>query len=109
MFIIRDREAGNYIEAVETYEEALETIEQYEEEDKRDGNYTEDFYEIVESHPEVLFGDFERDGLEVGISENGLLYIADAQNISFADNTPEKRAEYIEDAKRTIAEWKSGR
>ena len=109
MFIIRDREAGNYIEAVETYEEALERVEEYEEEDKKDGNYTEDFYEIVEAEPQVLFGDFERDGLEVGINENGKLYVADARNIEYADDTPENRAEFIEDAKKTIAEWRSGR
>lgn len=109
MFIIRDREAGNRIEAVETYEEALELVEEYEEEDKRDGSYTEDFYEIVESQPQVLFGDFERDGLEVGINEDGKLYVADARNIEYADDTPENREEFIADAKKTIAEWKSGR
>ena len=47
MFIIRDRETGARIEAVETYGEALETIEEYEEEDRKDGNYIEDYYEIV--------------------------------------------------------------
>ena len=47
MFIIRDRETGTRIEAVETYGEALETIEEYEEEDRKDGNYIEDYYEIV--------------------------------------------------------------
>lgn len=109
MFIVRDREAGNYIEAVETYKEALETIEEYEEEDKRNGSYTEDFYEIVESQPGVLFGDFDRDGLEVGINEDGKLYVADARNIEYADDTPENREEFIEDAKRTIAEWRSER
>ena len=109
MFIIRDREAGNYIEAVETYEEALETIEEYEEEDRKDGNFTENFYEIVEAEPQVLFGDFDRDGLEVGINEDGKLYVADARNIEYADDTPENRAEFIADAERTIAEWKSGR
>ena len=109
MFIIRDREAGNRIEAVETYEEALELVEEYEEEDEKDGNFTENFYEIVEAEPQVLFGDFDRDGLEVGIGEDGRLYVADARNIEYADDTPENRAEFIEDAKRTIAEWRSGR
>lgn len=109
MFIVRDRETGNRIEVVETYEEALETIEEYEEEDRRDGRYTEDFYEIVKAEAEILFGDFDRDGLEVGIDENGKLYVADARNIEYADDTPENREEFIEDAKRTIAEWRSGR
>lgn len=48
MFIIRDREAGNVIDEFKTYDEALDRLWAYEEEDKADGNYTEDFYEIVE-------------------------------------------------------------
>lgn len=45
-YIIRDREAGNIIEAVDTYEEAIKTVEAYEEEDRNNGNYTPNFYEI---------------------------------------------------------------
>lgn len=46
--IIRDREAGNVIETVNTREEAESIIEQYEYEDREEGSYTPDFYEIVE-------------------------------------------------------------
>lgn len=46
-YIIRDREAGNIIDEFDTMEEAVETLEQYEAEDKKDGTYEEDFYEIV--------------------------------------------------------------
>lgn len=48
MYIIRDREAGNFIDEFENLEEAKKALAEYEETDKREGNYTPDFYEIVE-------------------------------------------------------------
>lgn len=45
-FIIRDREAGNEIARFDSYEEAVSELEKYEETDKAEGTYTEDFYEI---------------------------------------------------------------
>lgn len=47
MFVIQDREAGNVIDELSTLEEAQKAMAAYEEEDKKDGNYVEDFYEIV--------------------------------------------------------------
>lgn len=47
-FITRDREAGNKIEEFATYEEAQAAIAAYEAEDKENGDFTEDFYEIYE-------------------------------------------------------------
>lgn len=44
---IEDREAGNIIDRFYTLEEAEKTLEEYEKEDKEDGSYTENFYEIV--------------------------------------------------------------
>lgn len=46
MFVIRDREAGNEIEKFATMQEAEEALKRFEEEDKAEGIYTEDFYEI---------------------------------------------------------------
>ena len=46
--VIRDREAGNVIEHFNTVEEAKKTLERYEEQDKKDGVYVEDFYEIYD-------------------------------------------------------------
>lgn len=46
-YIIRDREAGNAIEHADTMEEAERIVAKYEAEDKQDGTYTEDFYEII--------------------------------------------------------------
>lgn len=48
-YIIRDREAGNYIDSFNTLEEAKEVIAMYEEADKADECYEEDFYEIYDS------------------------------------------------------------
>ena len=46
--VIRDREAGNVITKFDTVEEAKKQLEKYEEQDKKDGTYTEDFYEIYD-------------------------------------------------------------
>ena len=50
--VIRDREAGNVITEFETLEEAKKELEKYEAQDKKDGVYVEDFYEIydLEAH-----------------------------------------------------------
>ena len=58
---------------------------------------------------EILFGGIEECGIEVGIDENGMLYEADANEVYRTEDTPENRAEFIADAERTIAEWRSGR
>jgi hypothetical protein len=47
-YIIKCRETGTVIEEESTLEEAMETLEDYEKTDKKEGNYTLDFYEIVE-------------------------------------------------------------
>ena len=47
MYVVRDREAGNVITQFETMEEAQKELERYEEHDREDGVYVEDFYEIA--------------------------------------------------------------
>ncbi|MGN0568815.1 MAG: hypothetical protein ACI4JR_09535 [Acutalibacteraceae bacterium] len=54
MVFTADREAGNKIEAFSTIEEAKKAILEYEAEDKRDGTYTPDFYDIVNENCESL-------------------------------------------------------
>ena len=46
-FTIRDAEAGNVIETGLHYSEAYMMRLNYEREDKKNGNYTPDFYEII--------------------------------------------------------------
>ena len=49
MYIIQDREAGNYVDGFNTIEEAQEVLAKYEEQDKKDWVYVEDCYEIVDA------------------------------------------------------------
>jgi len=44
---IQDREAGNVIEVFSSFADAQNAILKYENDDKADGNFTPDFYEIV--------------------------------------------------------------
>lgn len=51
---VADRETGTFIELVKSVEAGKELIRQFEEQDKADGTYTEDFYTIVDAfHCEV--------------------------------------------------------
>ena len=45
-YIVQDRESGNFIDAYETENEAEIAIYNFEKQDKKDGTYTPDFYEI---------------------------------------------------------------
>lgn len=47
-YIVRDREAGNFIEAFGSREEAQRYVDQAEADDKADGIYVKGFYEIIE-------------------------------------------------------------
>ena len=46
-WIIQDKEAGNFIDEFDSLVDAEIALTQYEEDDKRDGVFAEDFYEIV--------------------------------------------------------------
>lgn len=48
MLVVRDKEAGNIIEKIETTEEGLALIKRYEDDDKANDTYEPDFYEVVE-------------------------------------------------------------
>lgn len=48
VFHTQDREAGNRIETFDTIEEAREAIAIYEDQDKSEGTFTPDFYEVAE-------------------------------------------------------------
>lgn len=45
---IQDRKSGNVIETGLTLDEAVRMLAQFEEEDKQDGTYMPNFYEVVE-------------------------------------------------------------
>ena len=46
---IRNRETGTVIDSFGTLQEAKLELAEYEAEDRKEKNYTEDFYEIVEA------------------------------------------------------------
>ena len=48
MYATQDRETGTMIDIFDTLEEAEKALEEYENDDMKDGVYTPDFYEIVE-------------------------------------------------------------
>lgn len=47
-FVVRDTEAGNVIEYVDSIEEGLQLISTFENSDKEEGIYVPDFYECSE-------------------------------------------------------------
>ena len=47
IIVVRDKMCGNIITLVATVQDGLNLIDEYEEEDRRDGTYTEDFYEVA--------------------------------------------------------------
>jgi hypothetical protein len=47
---VSDRETGTFIEEVNTIEEGLELIKEYEDADKADGIYEDNFYDIVDEN-----------------------------------------------------------
>jgi hypothetical protein len=47
-YIIQDSETGTFIDQFDTYQEAQKELQRYENEDKQEGTFTPDFYEIVE-------------------------------------------------------------
>lgn len=49
-----DKEAGNKIEEFATIKEAKKAILEYEKDDKKEGIYTPDFYDIVNEDCESL-------------------------------------------------------
>ena len=51
--VVRDAEAGNVITYAESMADGLAIIEEYEEEDRREGTYTPNFYERVELYETI--------------------------------------------------------
>lgn len=52
VWIVRDREAGNEIDFYDSYEAAKEGLERFEANDKEEGVYEKDFYEVAEIEKE---------------------------------------------------------
>jgi hypothetical protein len=64
---IQDREAGNVIETGLKLSEAEKILQEFEDNDKNEGNYTPNFYEIKEDD-----NDDERKSLKVPATDKNL-------------------------------------
>ena len=53
-FVIRDREAGNVIEECTKIDTARKLLDLFENQDKADGTYEKDFYEIYDTEKEEI-------------------------------------------------------
>ena len=53
-YVIRDREAGNEIVRSNTLKQAQMILKKFETEDKKDGIYEENFYEIYDLEKEEI-------------------------------------------------------
>lgn len=65
-FITRDRETGTYIDQFVTREEAEAAIARYEAEDRTNGDYEPDFYEVAEA---LVFGSMTLTECEVVVQK----------------------------------------
>lgn len=54
MFQVIDRQGGNVIDAFDSLEDATYALNEYEEADKLDGIYEENFYEIFDSSKDEI-------------------------------------------------------
>ena len=57
-FWTADRETGSFIESFETLREAECRIEEYEDEDKENGSFTENFYDVVDEDHVSVYKDY---------------------------------------------------
>lgn len=67
-YVIRSRESGDTIEAVATLEEAKKIVDSYEADDRKDGHFTPDFYEIYKQTP----SDEVADAIRARLAERGI-------------------------------------
>ena len=57
-YAVRDKEAGNIIDVFSSLREAKNALKEYEDEDKKNDEYTEDFYEIAKRNKNGTYDTF---------------------------------------------------
>lgn len=101
---IRDREAGNVIENnIETYKEAERILKRYEDSDKKDGIYEEDFYEIFEVEPTGIYANGDR---AIMVEDGEIIAAAGLTNVLCCEPDGLIETEELEETSRTDFEWK---
>ena len=104
VYVIQNRETGTFIDRFEILDEAVEQLYNYEEENKRDGVYVEDFYEIVEqvehedSDKVSIFASYIDDDTKKRVKE--ALFAGKAVRIGTNVIDAEKATAVIEDGKQ---------
>lgn len=96
-YIIRDREAGNKIAEFNTLEEAQSELKKFEESDKKEGTYTEDFYEIIgiEYSVSVRTTEIRVKPYELNkLNKAQIIKMVDADLDDNGDGTPDKTEEF---------------
>lgn len=83
MFYTQDKETGTRIDAFTTREDAEQAVQQYEESDKAEGIYTEDFYEVASDEDEEQIPDVY-DNLRKVCRAKGITLQAVAGNMGIA-------------------------
>lgn len=110
-YIIRDAEGGNKIAEFNTLEEAQSELNEYEEEDKEDGVYTEDFYEIfgIEYSVSVRITEIRVKSYEIeNLTPEIMRKKVEANQDEHGDCTPDKTEKFdnLEDARTRFEELK---
>lgn len=85
-FIIQDREAGNFISSFNSKDEAEKELARYEQDDKKGGIYTPNFYEIVEDEEQKEYLVEFNNGLE-----------SDENNLAMGFDSLEDAKKYAKD------------
>lgn len=57
-YYVADRETGNFMEEVKNINEGIEIIKQFEEEDKANDCYEENYYEVVDEEHHTVYSDY---------------------------------------------------
>lgn len=65
IYVTRDRQTGTVIDEFATREAAEAAIREYEAQDKADGNYEPDFYEVAENPSACITKIEQRDGAQL--------------------------------------------
>lgn len=110
-YIIRDAEAGNKIAEFNTLEDAQAEIKKYEDTDKAEGTFEEDFYEIIGIEysvsvrtTEIRVKSYEIENLTPEIMRKKV----EANHDDHGDCTPDKTEKFdnLEDARKRFEELK---
>jgi len=95
-YILQDREAGNVINTYPTLQDAERDLKDYETQDKRNNEYTPDFYEIKEYIPASTLTENQKTLLQEIIFQK----LIESDDIGLGE-----LGECTDEAERIVEEW----